>query len=116
MALTNAEKQRRYRARRREGARPVRYRRPQERRSNPQRWRDAVQSLVQLQEHYGEWLEKLPESLYGSALGAKLEAITELDLDALQAVEPRWASGGTERAGRWPPRDRAPGNRPHGAW
>ncbi len=88
MALTNAEKQRRYRARRREGARPVRYRRPQDRRSNPQRWRDAVQTLVQLQEHYGEWLEKLPESLHGTALGAKLEALTELDLDALQAVEP----------------------------
>ena len=88
MALTNAEKQRRYRARRRQGARPVRYRRPQDRRSNPQRWRDAVQTLVQLQEHYEEWLEKLPESLHGTALGAKLEAITELDLDTLQAVKP----------------------------
>ena len=47
-----------------------------------------MQTLVQLQEHYGEWLEKLPESLHGSALGEKLQAITELDLDALQAVEP----------------------------
>ncbi len=44
--------------------------------------------LVQLQEHYGEWLEKLPESLHGTALGAKLQAITEVDLDALQAAEP----------------------------
>ena len=88
MALTNAEKQRRYRARQRAGARPVRYRRPQDRRSNPQRWREAVATLVQLQEHYREWLEKLPESLHGTALGAKLEAITEVDLDALQAAEP----------------------------
>ena len=88
MALTNAEKQRRYRARRREGLRAICYRRPQDRRSNPQRWRDAIQTLVQLQEHYGEWLEKLPESLHGTVLGAKLQAITEVDLKALQAVEP----------------------------
>ena len=88
MALTNAEKQRRYRARLRQGARPVRYRRPQERRSNPQRWREAVATLEQLQEHYREWHEKLPESLHGTALGAKLEAITELELDELQAIEP----------------------------
>ena len=88
MALTNAEKQRRYRARLREEARPVRYRRPQGRRSNPQRWRDAVATLVQLQEHYGEWLENLPENLHGTALGEKLEAIARVDLDALQAVEP----------------------------
>ncbi len=88
MALTNAEKQRRYRARLRTGQPPVRYRRPQDRRSNPQRWREAVESLVQLQEHYREWLENLPESLRGSAQGEKLEALAELDLEALQAVEP----------------------------
>ena len=88
MALTNAEKQRRYRARLRTGQQPVRYRRPQDRRSNPQRWREAVESLVQLQEHYREWLENLPESLRGSAQGEKLEALAELDLEALQAVEP----------------------------
>ena len=88
MALTNAEKQRRYRARLREGDRPVRYRRPQERRSNPQRWRDAVAALVQLQEHYGEWLESLPESLHGTPLGAKLRVLSEVELDELQAVEP----------------------------
>ena len=88
MALTNAEKQRRYRARLRSGARPVRYRRPQDRRSNPQRWREAVATLVQLQAHYGEWLEKLPESLHGTVLGEKLQAISELELDELQAIEP----------------------------
>ena len=66
----------------------VRYRRPQDRRSNPQRWRDAVATLVQLQEHYGEWLENLPESLHGTALGEKLQAIAYVDLDALQAVGP----------------------------
>ena len=53
----------------------------------------VVQTRVRLQEHYGEWLEKLPESLHGTALGAKLEALTELDLDALQAVEPPLGCG-----------------------
>ena len=93
MALTNAEKQRRYRDRLREGTRPVRYRWPQDRRSNPQRWREAVATLAELQEHYGEWWEKLPESLHGTALGEKLRPITELDLDSLQAVEPPLGCG-----------------------
>ncbi len=88
MALTNAEKQRRYRERLREGARPVRYRQAKDRRSNPQRWREAVATLAELQAHYEEWREKLPESLHRTALGGKLQAITELDLDSLQAVEP----------------------------
>ena len=88
MALTNAEKQRRYRVRLRQGARAVRYRRPQDRRSQPQRWRDAVATLVQLQEHYGQWLENLPESLHGTALGEKLQAISAVELDELQSVEP----------------------------
>ncbi len=97
MAMTNAEKQRRYRERLREGARPVRYRRAQERRSNAQRWREAVASLVQLQEHYGEWQENLPESLQASALGEKLQAIAELDLGELQAVEPPLGYGRDKR-------------------
>ena len=36
-----------------------------------------------MQEHYGEWQEKLPESLQASALGEKLQAIAELDLEEL---------------------------------
>ena len=88
MALTNAEKQRRYRARRKAGARPVRYRRPADRRSNPARWKDAVSTLVRLQDHYCDWLDSLPESLLGTALGEKLLAVAELDLDPLQSVDP----------------------------
>ena len=88
MALTNAEKQRRYRARLRQGARAVRYRRPQDRRSQSQRWRDAVATLVQLQEHYGQWLENLPASLHGTALAERLQEISAVDLDELQSVEP----------------------------
>ena len=87
MALTNAEKQRRYRARRQAGQRPVRYRRPRDRRSNPERWRDAVDTLVRLQEHYAEWLERLPESLHWTAQGAKLQAVADLDLDSLRTID-----------------------------
>ncbi len=66
----------------------MRYRRPQNRCSNPQRWCEAVATLAELQEHYEEWWGKLPESLQQTALGEKLQAIGELDLDSLQAVEP----------------------------
>lgn len=96
MALTNAEKQRRYRARLREGARPVRYRRPRDRRSNPQRWR-AVATLVQLQEHYGEWHEKLPESLHGTALGRNCRRSRRWTSTSCRPSSRPWASGGTER-------------------
>ena len=50
-ALSNAERQARYRARRQsEQATPtIRYRRPQDRRSRPQRWQDAVDDLLRLQ-------------------------------------------------------------------
>ena len=47
-ALTGAERQARYRARH-TGAVVIRYRRPIDRRSRAQRWRDAVTQLVILQ-------------------------------------------------------------------
>ncbi|MDE2988513.1 MAG: hypothetical protein OXT70_10770 [Chloroflexota bacterium] len=87
MALTPAEKQRRYRERRKANMPPVHYRSPHDRRSRPQRWRDAVAVLVELQEHYAAWLDNLPENLVETALGERLQAIAELDLDALQEVE-----------------------------
>jgi hypothetical protein len=45
MPLSNAECQRRYRERRKAQAPVVRYRRPVDRRSRPERWRDAVETL-----------------------------------------------------------------------
>ena len=87
MALTPAEKQRRYRERQKAGRPPVRYRRPRDRRSRPQQWRDAVAALVDLQEHYQAWLDNLPENLVETALGEKLQAIADLDLDSLQEAE-----------------------------
>ena len=52
MGLSNAERQRRFRDRRKEQRPRIHYRRPQDRRSRPQRWRDAVQTLVDLQAEY----------------------------------------------------------------
>jgi hypothetical protein len=89
-ALTNAERQARYRARRQaEQASPViRYRRPPDRRSRAQRWCDAVADLLVLQTEYAAWRDALPESLQGSATAEALEAIVDLDLDALAAIVP----------------------------
>jgi hypothetical protein len=45
MALSNAERQWRYRERRHAQQPRVRYVRPHDRRSRPQRWADAVETL-----------------------------------------------------------------------
>ena len=88
MALTNAQRQRRYRARREAQQPRARYRRPHDRRSRPQRWQDAVRTLLELQDEYQAWLDNLPDALQESALAQKLEAICGLDLAALESVEP----------------------------
>jgi hypothetical protein len=41
-----------------------------------------------LQEQYASWLEALPSSLQESATAEVLQAICELDLADLQAIEP----------------------------
>ena len=88
MALTNAQRQRRYRARHQAPQPPLRYRRPQDRRSRPQRWQDAVGTLLDLQDEYQGWLDNLPDNLLESALAHKLQAICALDLAELDSVEP----------------------------
>jgi len=54
----------------------------------PQRWAAAVAVLIDLQNQYRDWLDNLPASLEGSRLAEKLEAIAELDLDELMAIDP----------------------------
>jgi hypothetical protein len=85
--LTGAERQARYRVRHAR-APVVRYRRPVDRRSRHQRWCDAVTELLSLQADYTQWFEALPEPLRDTATGEALEAIVDLDLDELLAVEP----------------------------
>ncbi len=88
MGLSNAERQRRFRERRKEQMPRVHYRRPQDRRSRPQRWRDAVQTLVDLQAEYQDWMDNLPDSLQATPLAERLEAICEHDFSDLEALEP----------------------------
>jgi hypothetical protein len=54
----------------------------------PIRWAVAVSALVALQEEYRAWLDHLPANLEGSPLADKLQAIAELDLEELQAIDP----------------------------
>jgi len=89
-ALSDAERQARYRARRQAEQTPsrVRYRRPADRRARPQRWHDAVAELLALQAEYAAWCDALPNSLRDSATAEALQAIIELDLDVLAEIEP----------------------------
>jgi|ERR1700710_3214001 hypothetical protein len=89
-ALSNAERQARHRARLHDQVpKPViRYRRPTDRRSRAQRWCDAVSELVTLQPEYVAWLDALPDSLCATPTGEALQAIADLDLDALAAIDP----------------------------
>ena len=87
-AMTDAERQARYRAARAANQPIIRIRRPVDRRSLLKRWDDARTELSELQCHYAAWLESLPENPRESATAEVLRAIVELDLSELLAVEP----------------------------
>ncbi len=90
MALTNAERQRRYRERRKSGEPARRYvtvSKKEPRQSRTQRWADAVHELIALQEEYQEWLESLPENFESTALAEKLEAVCYLDITEIAEIE-----------------------------
>jgi hypothetical protein len=84
--MTPAERQARHRARLRQPrpATPPAPRTP----PRPQRWTAAVATLIDLQDDYRGWLDNLPPNLEGSRLAEKLQAITEIDLDELLAIDP----------------------------
>ena len=56
----------------------------QDRRSRSQRWNDAVQVLLDLQEEYREWLDELPEGLRLAPGAQKLATVCKRDLMALR--------------------------------
>ncbi len=87
-AMTDAERQARYRAARAAGRPVIRIHRPADHRSRAKRWRDTVAELVSLQAQYSAWLEALPENLHDSALADALQAICDLDLSEIEAIEP----------------------------
>jgi hypothetical protein len=90
MSLSNAERQARWRARHQSPESPtvVRALRSIDRRPRPKRWHDAVVELLELQSAYAAWLEALPETLKETATAEALQAIVDLDLDTLAAIEP----------------------------
>lgn len=93
MALTNAERQRQYRARRKNSEPVLRYvevtKTRKDKRSRVQRWQTAVEILRELQAEYQEWLDNLPESLQDTALAEKLQAVCDIDLDELDVDLPK---------------------------
>jgi hypothetical protein len=87
-AMTDAERQARYRAARAAGAPVIRTRRPADHRGRARRWTDHVAGLVEAQVEYAAWLESLPENLRDSPLADALQAICDLDLTELEAIIP----------------------------
>jgi hypothetical protein len=87
-AMTDAQRQARYRAARTAGKPVIRTRRPDDHRSRARRWRDAVAELTDLQTQYAAWLDALPASLRDSATADALQAICDVDLADLQGIEP----------------------------
>ena len=90
VGLTNAERQRRYRERRR-AAVPIQERavRPPRPKARPARWTAAVDELQNLQAEYGAWRDGLPESLASSRTAELLGGVCDLDLDDLGIELPR---------------------------
>jgi hypothetical protein len=96
-AATPAERSAAYRARRKATVADapanspvvVRYRRPADRRSRPEQWADAVQTLADLLDRLQVWRDKMPSSLANSATAEALDAVLELrgQVEDLQAAE-----------------------------
>jgi hypothetical protein len=70
-----------------------------------QRWHAAVGELVTLQAEYAAWLQAMPEATHDSPTGEALQAIVDLDLDEIAAIEPPRGFG---RDDRMRPRDAMP--------
>ena len=86
--MTDAERQARHRAAQAAGHPVRRVRSATDRRSRIQRWRYAVAELTTLQAQCVAWLEALPPNLHEGATAEALQAVCDLDLSELQAVEP----------------------------
>jgi len=89
VALSNAERQARHRARKQALQPPLIIKRCQPaRRSRLKRWNDALAEMTAVQAECAAWFEALPESLHDSATAAALQDMIDLDLDTLAAVQP----------------------------
>lgn len=86
--MTPAERQARHRAKPRRQSPTVPGSMSRRVSPRPRRWAAAVAALVDLQDEYRAWLDNLPANLEASRLAEKLQAIAELDLEELQAIDP----------------------------
>jgi hypothetical protein len=88
-SLSNAERQARYHLHHQEGQTPgvVESHWPVDRRSRQQRSHDAMAELLTLQAACAAWLEAVPDALRGTATAEALQAIVDLDLETLAAIE-----------------------------
>jgi hypothetical protein len=86
--MTHAERQARYRVKQAAGAPTFRYRKPVDRRSRLQRWRDVVAELPDLQDEYQAWFDALPQNMADSGTAEALRAICDLDLSELKSIVP----------------------------
>ncbi len=88
-ALSNAERQARWRARHLSPQPPASVEKPRPaRRSRQKRWNDALAELRAVQAECAAWFDGLPDSLRDNATGAVLQELIDLDLDAVAAVQP----------------------------
>jgi hypothetical protein len=91
-ALTGAERQARYRLR--PGLTPepasaqAAPRRLPRGHSLSRRWNDTVAGLLALQAEYARWLDALPEATRENATGEALQAMVDLDLEEIVAIQP----------------------------
>jgi DNA repair exonuclease SbcCD ATPase subunit len=53
--------------------------------ANVEAAKEALEELKSVRGEYEEWKDNLPENLQSSALGEKLEAVCDLDLDGVES-------------------------------
>jgi hypothetical protein len=87
-ATPSAKARYRQRLQARQATPRIHYQKPADRRTRPQRWGDAVAELLALQAEYAAWCEALPDSLRDTTTAEALQAIIDLDLETLAAIEP----------------------------
>jgi hypothetical protein len=89
-ALSDAERQTRHRTRLQTSQPSVVIKRgkPVDRWSRPRRWNDALAEMLAIQADCAAWFDALPDSLCDGATAIALQAIIDLDLDALAEIEP----------------------------
>jgi hypothetical protein len=88
-AMTPAERQARYWAKREAGKPSVRYRRPADRRRRPKPWRDACVTLLEILDSYQDWRDSIPAGLIGSPTTQKPDDVLALRglIEELNAAE-----------------------------